>query len=208
MDRIDLNVPFRDKDAAKALGAYWDRRNKTWYITKNSDPALFRKWLPSSQMEILRSSLAPIMVVTTQSSCWRCKNESSVHCLASSGYLSGSQQKHVFSLYSYLEDIDPEIYQFVATYFPKYRTDYSKTTNSRYFINHCEHCDAKLGDFFLHEEHDCVFAPNWPEGAHGARINVLNLKNGKYMIRGSRYRPYPSHMERLAIRSTINLRGG
>jgi len=204
MDRINLNVPYRDKDAAKALGAYWDRRNKTWYITKSSDLELFRKWLPLNQKEILRSSLAPIMVVTSHSSCWRCKRESSVHCLASSGHITRSGQKSVFSLYSYLEEIDLDIYRFIKTHFPKYRPDYSKTTDSRYFINHCEHCDAKLGDFFLHEEHDCAFAPNWPEGAQGTEISVLNLRNEKYMILGSRYRPYPSHIMRLANRYTIN----
>ena len=30
---------------------------------------------------------------------------------------------------------------------PRYRVDYSRTTQSFYWMNHCEHCDAKLGDF-------------------------------------------------------------
>lgn len=29
--RIDLDVPFRARKAAKAYGAYWDRVKKVWY---------------------------------------------------------------------------------------------------------------------------------------------------------------------------------
>ena len=39
-----LNVPFAEKDAAKALGARWDPANKKWYIAADKDPAPFAKW--------------------------------------------------------------------------------------------------------------------------------------------------------------------
>jgi len=32
MPRIDLQVPFAEKDAAKHLGARWDSQNTTWYV--------------------------------------------------------------------------------------------------------------------------------------------------------------------------------
>jgi hypothetical protein len=31
-----------------------------------------------------------------------------------------------------------------------YRLDFSRTARSRYWMNHCQHCDAKQGDFFVH----------------------------------------------------------
>lgn len=31
--RIDLNVPFHEKEQVKALGAKWDAVQKTWYVT-------------------------------------------------------------------------------------------------------------------------------------------------------------------------------
>lgn len=31
--RVTLNVPYRDKDAAKALGARWDAALRTWWAT-------------------------------------------------------------------------------------------------------------------------------------------------------------------------------
>ncbi len=39
-----LNVPFAQKDAAKALGAKWDPANKKWYAPANIDIALLSKW--------------------------------------------------------------------------------------------------------------------------------------------------------------------
>ncbi|WP_445367160.1 DUF5710 domain-containing protein [Methylomonas sp. BW4-1] len=39
-----LNVPYAEKDAAKALGARWDAAVKKWYVPANKDVALFVKW--------------------------------------------------------------------------------------------------------------------------------------------------------------------
>jgi hypothetical protein len=39
-----LNVPFAEKDAAKALGARWDAANKKWYVPAGKDITLFAQW--------------------------------------------------------------------------------------------------------------------------------------------------------------------
>jgi len=43
-----LNVPFAEKDAAKALGARWDAANKKWYVSSDKDITLFAQWQPQS----------------------------------------------------------------------------------------------------------------------------------------------------------------
>jgi putative DNA primase/helicase len=43
--RVNLSVPFGDKDQAKALGAKWNPALKTWYIDAGKDMKKFRKWL-------------------------------------------------------------------------------------------------------------------------------------------------------------------
>jgi hypothetical protein len=43
-----LNVPFAQKDAAKALGARWDAVNKKWYVPADKDITLFAQWQPQS----------------------------------------------------------------------------------------------------------------------------------------------------------------
>lgn len=44
-----LNVPYSEKDEAKALGARWDRTRKEWYIdTQQVSAEAFTRWLPNS----------------------------------------------------------------------------------------------------------------------------------------------------------------
>jgi hypothetical protein len=43
-DKIYLNVPYEEKDKAKAIGARWDADVKRWYYTNPDDERRFRKW--------------------------------------------------------------------------------------------------------------------------------------------------------------------
>ncbi len=40
-----IDVPFKQKEEAKALGAQWDRQEQSWYVPVNVDAAPFGKWL-------------------------------------------------------------------------------------------------------------------------------------------------------------------
>lgn len=42
--KIYLNVPYAQKDIAKALGARWDATYKKWYVSGDRDIALFTQW--------------------------------------------------------------------------------------------------------------------------------------------------------------------
>jgi len=44
-EKIYLNVPYAQKDAAKALGARWDPATKKWYVPAGKDMAPFAHWL-------------------------------------------------------------------------------------------------------------------------------------------------------------------
>lgn len=41
---IYLDVPFREKDDAKELGARWDAEERKWYIPKGKDSNPFQQW--------------------------------------------------------------------------------------------------------------------------------------------------------------------
>lgn len=43
--RVYINVPYSEKDEAKALGAKWDKQEKSWFIEPGTDQAPFKKWL-------------------------------------------------------------------------------------------------------------------------------------------------------------------
>lgn len=39
-----IDVPFKQKDEVKVLGAKWDRQEKSWYVPANIDSAAFAQW--------------------------------------------------------------------------------------------------------------------------------------------------------------------
>jgi len=41
---VELNVPFDDKDRAKALGARWNSTKKTWFVADCDDLSVFKEW--------------------------------------------------------------------------------------------------------------------------------------------------------------------
>lgn len=51
-----LNVPFAQKDAAKALGARWDAANKKWYVPADKDVSLFAQWQTDATVQALSSA--------------------------------------------------------------------------------------------------------------------------------------------------------
>ncbi len=42
-ERDYLNVPFKQKEEAKALGAQWNRQKRSWYVPAATDTAAFAK---------------------------------------------------------------------------------------------------------------------------------------------------------------------
>ncbi|HBA5400613.1 TPA: toprim domain-containing protein, partial [Escherichia coli] len=43
-EREYINVPFKEKNEAKGLGARWDRQQQSWYVPPGVDTARFAKW--------------------------------------------------------------------------------------------------------------------------------------------------------------------
>ncbi len=46
-----IDVPYRDKDKVKALGAKWDIQNKSWFIPAGLDKSKFAEWQPKERKE-------------------------------------------------------------------------------------------------------------------------------------------------------------
>jgi putative DNA primase/helicase len=46
--KIWIDVPYPQKDEAKALGARWDRQEQSWYVPAGVDPAPFARWTPAT----------------------------------------------------------------------------------------------------------------------------------------------------------------
>jgi putative DNA primase/helicase len=51
-----IDVPFRQKDEARALGAKWDRQQQCWYVSAGLDPAAFSKW---PDRDVIKAAIDP-----------------------------------------------------------------------------------------------------------------------------------------------------
>ena len=47
--RVNLVVPYREKDSVRRLGAKWDMARKTWYVVDVENLERFLRWIPAHQ---------------------------------------------------------------------------------------------------------------------------------------------------------------
>ena len=50
-ERVVLDIPYEEKELAKAAGAKWDRKEKTWVAEPGTDLAKLSRWLPEREPE-------------------------------------------------------------------------------------------------------------------------------------------------------------
>ncbi len=43
-----LQVPYSQKDKAKNLGAWWDAKEKLWFVPKGTEISPFLQWVPQN----------------------------------------------------------------------------------------------------------------------------------------------------------------
>jgi hypothetical protein len=177
-----LDVPFIEKDAAKSLGARWDAARKSWFVPDGIDTALFEKWLPQITVQSSRYFIAE-----SSRDCWKCQQVSPVFGLVlPTGHEEWTQlddSDRAFEsddAYQAWLDSDesvgwviqespcvllyvthlPEIVQLrLQSRTDRYYRDFSKTTQSSYWMNHCRLCGTRQGDFETIEEYDSPFRP-------------------------------------------------
>ena len=67
--KVFLNVPFTQKDEAKALGARWDATQKKWYVLDDKDLSPFSQWQsPTALGSTHRKIIETTATVSTKSS--------------------------------------------------------------------------------------------------------------------------------------------
>ena len=169
MPRIDLAVPFAEKDEAKRLGARWDGERKLWYVPDGVDAGAFGRWLPSEPDISVRSS--SYFIAHTTKPCWKCSEHTSVFgFILPAGHETlepdeDDDERDAWYRYDeptivhYVTDLLPAVAARIKAFSRHYRVDFSKTTQSSYWMNHCEHCGMKQGDFEMYCEPQGAFFP-------------------------------------------------
>jgi hypothetical protein len=184
MDRIDLQVPFSEKDEAKRLGARWDIDKKVWYIPDGTDAMLFQKWLPEEIVINVRSPYYGI--ATSTKACWRCGKTTQVFGFmlppghetleetesddGTLEWVKGEEETAILYV-SYIPDAVKNQMKKISTNF---RLDFSKKTQSSYLMNHCEHCGIKQGDFNLYCEPNGGFCPMTEEDYERITVQMID----------------------------------
>ncbi|MGF6179797.1 hypothetical protein ABIB42_000796, partial [Massilia sp. UYP32] len=182
--RVDLLVPFSEKDDAKKLGARWDVANKVWYVPDGINAELFSRWIPQAPQWGIRSNR--YFIGQTKEACWKCGDLTHVYCFVlPEGHetfepdmeeeLGTPWLRHDYSaILSYVSDLIPTATRHMLSFTSNFRRDFSKTTNSSYWMNHCEHCGMKQGDFNMFSEPGGAFFPVDERSASSITLYAIN----------------------------------
>ncbi|SPL72104.1 DUF5710 domain-containing protein [Acinetobacter stercoris] len=204
MKRTDLKVPYQEKDHAKSLGAKWDSTNKVWYVPDGISVDPFSKWIPKENYNIKADKF---YLARSTYSCWSCNKDTFVFSIAVPPtalfleYDEGEETEEWIpnihnnpTFVSYLSAMTINVENTIKKLAPRYHSDFSKTVNTTYWMNHCEHCGMKQGDFGLHQEVDSPFFPISESQAE--LLEFLEI-NEPIQCNGDGYGNYSSNMDEL-----------
>lgn len=89
-------------------------------------------------------------------SCWKCNERISIIQVSAvideNDKLSYHERLHEGKTYFLDYLTNDAIGELVQQKFPLFYKDHSKTVEMDYYMNHCKHCNAKQGDFFVYTE--------------------------------------------------------
>ena len=176
MDITILNVPFNEKQKAKNLGALWNNDIKRWYVPSHLNLEAFAKWAPQTSEPTATVNIQPsYYLVESHARCWKCKAVTKVYSFACTGLqdIDWSRPHRGFYVLDYITTLPHELAQCIGHHKPYFK-DYSKTTNSWYVMNHCEHCMAQQGDHFMHREPGNPFTPLEAQDCGHIKLIKLN----------------------------------
>jgi Domain of unknown function (DUF5710) len=180
--RIDLRVPFPEKEEAKRLGARWDAGRRVWYVPAGVAAEPRRQWLPQRVPPNIWAR--SYFLAQSVRECWRCGRLTRVFAIMLPAGHEGLwvaddpvddewQRGEEPTLLSYVEQVEEPVAERLRVLAPPYWVDHSHTTGTFYWMNHCEACLAKLGDFETVEEWDSAFTPATTE--HAAAILLRRI---------------------------------
>lgn len=186
--RVNLDVPFAQKDDARALGARWDSQVKTWYVPQGKDSSPFAQWFSTTEdlPEASPNVKSPFFFLAkAKNKCWRCAKESDafsiflpdVHAQLDcdeDGRPAWFEGCGVGTLSSVLW-ISEAVAEVLTSHAPSYKRAFSKKAGCSYLMNHCAHCHATQGDFFMHNEPGGTFFPTTPDECSKITIRPFNV---------------------------------
>lgn len=186
-----LNVPYSEKDEAKALGARWNPEVKKWFVDLPREQYVrFSKWILRDTDDVTIAT-EYLYLVEGQQDCWRCGQPTRVVGLGIGEHLhlfdgpDGVESEFVEDIFEFGEElhlawaeeseIPPKLLRYLKERY-SVRTGYSKTLERNCFANHCDHCGVLQGNWFLFQEPDSSLSSCVGGEELIKRMNLLKIK--------------------------------
>ena len=151
--RLDLDVPYAEKDDAKRLGARWDPVTRCWYVPPGTDPAPFARWsLPASALSLAGPTVRA-RVLALPEICYRCHQPTR----SVVGVLVRAELTDDPDGFIPFDDVAETLAALLGRNrlaelgIGELRRRWSGVVKRAYLANGCRHCDALQGSFPLHE---------------------------------------------------------
>ena len=188
-----LTVPYNEKEDAKALGAKWNPYVKKWYVNCSHDD--FKKysgWLFSGRDSVI-IAMDELYIIDGDMRCWKCNRLTKVFGLGlrdfvrlfnynnkteeemSSDYIS----THSLFRLAYTDNenlIPPRLLDYIKNNYNVF-SKYSYSKKRVVFANHCEHCKARLGNWYVYDRPESPFSTDAANGLElKSRMECLRIK--------------------------------
>lgn len=176
-----LNVNYSEKDEAKAKGAKWNAELKKWYVKARCDYPKFKKWILKDEEDEVEIIFDYFYIIEGKRNCFKCGKETIVIGFGLENYYHIEFDRETFysgeiNIASEIEALSPEVLEYLKNKYHFY-LDYSKTTKSKYYANHCSHCNVLQGNFPLFGEVDSPFCVDSIEKAKELKLIKVFIKN-------------------------------
>ncbi|RSK45483.1 DUF5710 domain-containing protein [Hymenobacter rigui] len=214
---LKLRVSFADKEEAKRKGALWSVADKTWFVPPHRDYNQFTQWWEAGEATLILQ--APYYVATSTIYCWKCTQSTTVAALAADSYClldyDDSESDEVtedapkswyrqqeFVFISGVGYVDEATTAQLAAAYPFFRLGHSRAGGS-YWANHCQHCQALQGDFFLHQEPGGAFSPTTVAECQRLTLEVQPTPYDCILNAGVNWSSFDAQVPRYAKRRRI-----
>ncbi len=184
-----LNVPYKDKDIVKEMGAKWNPTLKKWYVENKKDYGNFRYWI--SEKEYFSIICDYIYIIEGSKKCFKCGKNTRVICYGIENYFEFIDEDEGTDEFGFIEDsfyyngnidiaahVEPmpnDLLKYIQSKY-NYKMRFSKTINQKYLANCCDNCDMLQGDFYLFDEPNSPFFVENPKIASKLKIYKIPLE--------------------------------
>ena len=178
-----LDVPYIEKDEAKKLGAIWNPYLKKWTTSYRKNYYKFKRWITTNDTFYLLSDHCYLIEGVRK--CFKCHRDTKVVCFGIDQYIEYNSEYQTGYWYKtdneihIVSEISPmpqELLDYLQSKY-NYMLSYSNFMQAKYMANHCQHCNALQGNFFLFCEVDSPFMVDSEEKAKNLNIHKITLEH-------------------------------